>query len=375
MVLSTINSSTTFYTYDGDGRRVMKTWNFGTAAAQTTSYVYDALGQMVAEYGVATAPDSGTKFITADHLGSTRLVTDMSQSQKACYDYLPFGEQIPSGTDGRTSTCFTGTTVPLTSKFTGKEREGSEAASMDYFGARYMSSQQGRFTSPDWSAKPQAVPYEDLYDPQSLNLYAYVENNPLSHADPDGHGLDCTSGHNAEGVGCQFLAKWNADHGIDDGTPATGATAEGRSVTYTYADGSTIVLKGNHNFRDNNPGNNIAGAGKIGRDGAFVIFASPSEGWDALVDNIGKHTNWDTDILDLIKTRTPADDGKNPLLKGNDPEGYAKRVAAQVGVETSTKLSSLDLDQLNTLVVAIGREEGYFAATNSAKYTPPPNPR
>jgi hypothetical protein len=41
--------------------------------------------------------------------------------------------------------------------------------------------------SPDWADKPEAVPYSDLHNPQSLNLYAYVSNNPLSRADFDGH--------------------------------------------------------------------------------------------------------------------------------------------------------------------------------------------
>jgi hypothetical protein len=41
--------------------------------------------------------------------------------------------------------------------------------------------------SPDWADKPEAVPYSDLGNPQSLNLYGYVNNNPLSHADADGH--------------------------------------------------------------------------------------------------------------------------------------------------------------------------------------------
>jgi hypothetical protein len=45
----------------------------------------------------------------------------------------------------------------------------------------------GRWMSPDWAAKPEAVPYSILDNPQSLNLYGYVLNNPLSRADADGH--------------------------------------------------------------------------------------------------------------------------------------------------------------------------------------------
>ena len=61
-------------------------------------------------------------------------------------------------------------------QFTGKERDAESG--LDYFGARYYGSALGRFTSPDWSATPQPVPYAKLENPQSLNLYAYVLNNP-----------------------------------------------------------------------------------------------------------------------------------------------------------------------------------------------------
>jgi hypothetical protein len=43
--------------------------------------------------------------------------------------------------------------------------------------------------NPDWSVTPEPVPYAKLGDPQSLNLYAYVDNDPSNHADPDVHGL------------------------------------------------------------------------------------------------------------------------------------------------------------------------------------------
>ena len=57
----------------------------------------------------------------------------------------------------------------LACRFTGKERDSETG--LDYFGARYFSAAQGRWTSPDWSAVPQPVPYADLSDPQTLNLY------------------------------------------------------------------------------------------------------------------------------------------------------------------------------------------------------------
>ena len=68
---------------------------------------------------------------------------------------------------------------------TGKERDAESGN--DYFGARYYASSMGRFLSPDWSSKIEPVPYSKLDNPQTLNLYAYVLNNPLSKTDPDGH--------------------------------------------------------------------------------------------------------------------------------------------------------------------------------------------
>ena len=63
--------------------------------------------------------------------------------------------------------------------YTGKERDGETG--LDYFGARYMSAAQGRFTSPD-----DPLVDQDPADPQSWNLYGYVRNNPLRFIDPTG---------------------------------------------------------------------------------------------------------------------------------------------------------------------------------------------
>ena len=60
-------------------------------------------------------------------------------------------------------------------------------SNLDYFYARYYSETLGRFMTPDWAAAPAAVPYAAYGDPQSLNLYAYVQNNPLTGIDATGH--------------------------------------------------------------------------------------------------------------------------------------------------------------------------------------------
>jgi len=85
------------------------------------------------------------------------------------------------------------------SRYTGKERD-TESGN-DYFGARYYASTMGRFMSPDWSAKEDPVPYANLEDPQSLNLYSYVRNNPLIRVDADGHCCDITMDDVKGGVG------------------------------------------------------------------------------------------------------------------------------------------------------------------------------
>jgi RHS repeat-associated protein len=68
--------------------------------------------------------------------------------------------------------------VRFACKFTGKERD--QESGLDYFGARYYGSSMGRFMSPD----PSGLSYADPTNPQSLNLYSYVLNNPLKFTDP-----------------------------------------------------------------------------------------------------------------------------------------------------------------------------------------------
>ncbi|MGH9718091.1 MAG: RHS repeat-associated core domain-containing protein [Candidatus Acidiferrales bacterium] len=113
----------------------------------------------------------GTVFFTqTDHLGSTRLLTGYPTSSiSACYDYYPFGEIISCGATGDQS-----------QKFTGYLRDSE--TNLDDANARYFASSLGRFMSPD----PSGLYFADPTDPQTLNLYSYVGNSPLTMVDPTG---------------------------------------------------------------------------------------------------------------------------------------------------------------------------------------------
>jgi len=122
------------------------------------------------------------QYLTADHLGSVRLVTDGMGAVVRRHDYRPFGEDL-TGLNGRSAKYGD---VKNTRRFTGKERDSETG--LDYFGARYMAAAQGRFTSPDPVNHPSASknPAAFLMNPQRWNAYSYVSNNPLRLVDPDG---------------------------------------------------------------------------------------------------------------------------------------------------------------------------------------------
>jgi RHS repeat-associated protein len=180
-IISAVNSTsgTTTYVYDATGRRVEKSTSTGKI-----EYIYDLGSKVVTEYYVgmggytgwgngyvylngnllAQYANSTTYFVHKDHLGSTRLVTGVNQAISDNLDFLPFGEQ------------YSGSSV-TTHKFTGDERDSE--TSLDHTLFRKYSSQLGRWTSPD--------PLGGSVDnPQSLNRYSYVLDNPLNYVDPLG---------------------------------------------------------------------------------------------------------------------------------------------------------------------------------------------
>jgi RHS repeat-associated protein len=170
------STATACYVYDAEGQRLQK-----TTGGVTTAYLRDSKGEVVAETDggntllragyvyaggalLAEYENGNTYFIHKDHLGDTRVMTTVNGSVDDSMDYLPYGEQIAGGTG-------------TTHKFTGKERDAESG--LDDFDARFVSA--------DWSAIPEPVPYSDFWNPQSLNLYSYVRNRPMTTMDKDGH--------------------------------------------------------------------------------------------------------------------------------------------------------------------------------------------
>ena len=173
------------YTYDAQGRRVSK--------SNGKNYIYelggeilvetDGSGNTTAEYvffggkRIAMLPAGGNpEYYAEDFLGSSRVMTQNNGA--LCYDadFDPYGGEHPY-----TNTCPSSNAY----KFEGKERDAETGN--DDFGARYYTSRFGRWLSADWSSTPAPVPYANLTNPQTLNLYSMVADDPESFADLQGH--------------------------------------------------------------------------------------------------------------------------------------------------------------------------------------------
>lgn len=161
------------YVYDYTGQRIKKTENgittyyiekyfekqVGSAGSTNTSYYF------VNNERVAKKDSLGNfTYYHSDHLGGTNVITDSSGNFVERIKYYPFGE-IREGGNEKYS-------------FTGKEKDN--LTDFYYFEARYYNPEFKHFTQADY-VNP------NLYDPQDLNRYAYVRNNPVKFIDPKGY--------------------------------------------------------------------------------------------------------------------------------------------------------------------------------------------
>ena len=110
-----------------------------------------------------------------DHLGGIDAVVDEDGAVVERKDYLPFGdERMTVGDDEEDY------------GYTGKEKD--DETGLNYYGARYYDSKLGRFTQLDPLVMNSSdKPFSSVLDnPQALNGYSYVLNNPLKFVDENG---------------------------------------------------------------------------------------------------------------------------------------------------------------------------------------------
>ena len=120
-----------------------------------------------------------------DRLG-TRLVTNRADTNVIEQATFPFGVELDAETSPGAK--------DIRRRFTSYDRD-LNGSKLDYAVNRFYDSEQGRFTQVD----PLEMGAASLTHPQSLNLYAYVRNDPANSTDPAGMG----------DVVCMFIADYH----------------------------------------------------------------------------------------------------------------------------------------------------------------------
>jgi RHS repeat-associated protein len=337
-------TSMTQYLYDADGTRVAKgtitNWSAGCDTTQngftmTASYILGPGNEQLAELswsgGVPTPvhtnvwaggqltatysyddpinyPAGILYFPLTDWLGTRRMLADQYGNLAQTCDSLPFG-------DGESCPA-----TPTEHLFTGKERDAESGN--DYFGARYYASSMGRFMSPDWSAKVMPVPYAKLGDPQTLNLYAYVGNNPLSRTDPTGHYLDkCKAGDKACEKGVDEFEKQRQKDlqskkaKVRNAAAAWGDRGQDNGVNVVFKPQADVDKDSNMALK---PGEHVGGMVTPGAtaDHKPDIEAEFAEGFGGsdLAQTIAHEGSHVGDALNFLNSYNPATGKYNPFL-------------------------------------------------------------
>lgn len=199
------NSSATpdaTYSYDGEGRRVKK-----ISSTETTVFVYNASGQLVAEYSTVLAPVQEVSYLTTDHLGSPRVITNENGVVTDRKDFSAFGEETV--TSQRISTLgYTDAEEPR-KDYTGYEKDTESG--LEFAQARYYNPGHGRFTSVD-----PLTASATIRNPQSFNRYSYTLNSPYKFTDPLGLMAGSCNSHRCHQIPPSGHWLDNAPHEIEN---------------------------------------------------------------------------------------------------------------------------------------------------------------
>ena len=176
--ISQVDDGSVTYLYSAEGDRLQK--QVGNNITESMWVGNEVMAQLMPDGNwvdylylngkrMAAIGDSGVTYYVADPLGITRMALSSSGEILAQSDMTPFGQVMNSHSDADE--------VP----FTGGEQYDTETGLYSY---KYRSYNPllGRWMSPD----PSGEEYASLRNPQSLNLYSYVINDPLKLVDQSG---------------------------------------------------------------------------------------------------------------------------------------------------------------------------------------------
>ena len=263
--------------------------------------------------GIAVYNPSGLLYYGhPDHLGSMRLGSTPARSMYFDLAFAPFGETyVPSGT---TDPSFTG------------QRQDTVAGLYDFPERQY--STQGRWPAPD----PAGLGSMHLSDPQTLNRYAYVRNNPLVLIDPQ--GLDELDDCSDDEGNCNANGGDGGSGGGGGGGDPTSGGDPSNSGADCSADSSTC---GNNNGE---PSNGDPGIGDPANTG------NPT-------DNSPTGS-----CLYLNAAGTGISPGEGATGGGIDPSSTQNECQGGGGVFTTGTITSWDTDP-NSNLVAITSTTGF----------------
>jgi len=321
------NGQTTDLIYDGDGGRVKK-----TVDGVTTLYIgklYECTNNSCKRYiyagntRIAQVPKdtpNDKRYYYSDHLGSSSVITLADGSLDKRYTYHPYGE---------TNTETNWSTDNVHHKYTGQELDDSTG--LYFYGARYYDPILARFISPDTFIQAPA-------DPQTLNRYSYVRNNPIRYTDPTGHSF------------WDDAWEWMKDFFTPDNINVNSSGT---------VDGDGNVSPGTPSYGDPNGGG--GGGESAAATEGYNRFASHLNEIKYSINSSQYSSTGSTDSFDIRDDRAYLLAIQPFADAAIDYEGIKPgKVSADLTTMQSTRISPLMC--VNTSRCEIGREGGYLIA-------------
>jgi RHS repeat-associated protein len=297
-----------------------------------------AAGQLLATYSYidSSHTTTDTYFALGDWLGTKRAEVSAGGCGTG-YASLPYGGDLTAVSLPGFTQCPDATEH----HFTGKERDAESGN--DYFGARYYGSSMGRFTSPDNGSDQEAS------NPQSWNLYGYVQNNPLTNTDPDGH--DCINASNASSGTVSIIPTSNPGD-CGKGFTYVDGTINASSLTYNSGTGILSFNTSNYANGSGMAATNVMQLGNTADPDTLRagVFQGNAARWNNAAGTVGPMAGYEMGAILMLL---------DPLLAGTSPE-----VALGIGGVGASRAVS---DVVQRATSAVGNQQTTVASEDVAK--------